>query len=92
VSFGTASEANGQVDPAHGRVVVLPDARYALKSFAIDAERQNVAAYAVFHGTHTGEGGLCPRPQFQQLLKCRASCRQCCGRYFGFTRRLIGRD
>src|SRR5690348_8661264 len=30
------------------------------RSFAIDAERQNVAAYAVFHGTHTGEGGPVP--------------------------------
>jgi steroid delta-isomerase-like uncharacterized protein len=43
-----------------GMLVVLPDARYELKSFAIDAERQNVAAYAVFHGTHTGEGGPVP--------------------------------
>jgi steroid delta-isomerase-like uncharacterized protein len=43
-----------------GMLVVLPDARYELKSFAIDAERQNVAAYAVFHGTHRGEGGPVP--------------------------------
>ena len=38
----------------------LPDARYELKSFAIDEKRNNVAAYGVFHGTHTGEGGPCP--------------------------------
>ena len=39
-----------------GMLAVLPDARYELKSFAVDAERQNVAAYAVFHGTHSGDG------------------------------------
>ena len=27
------------------------------KSFATDAARNNVAAYGVFHGTHTGQGG-----------------------------------
>jgi predicted ester cyclase len=36
---------------------VLPDGRYEMKSFATDPERQSVAAYAVFYGTHTGEGG-----------------------------------
>jgi steroid delta-isomerase-like uncharacterized protein len=43
-----------------GMLAVLPDARYELKSFAVDAERQNVAAYAVFHGTHSGDGGPVP--------------------------------
>ena len=38
----------------------LPDGRYDLKSFAADEERRNVAAYAVFHGTHTGDGGPVP--------------------------------
>ena len=28
-----------------------------MKSFAIDAERNNVSAYAVFSGTNTGPGG-----------------------------------
>ena len=41
-------------------VGMLPDARYDLKSFATDEERKNVAAYAVFHGTHTGPGGPVP--------------------------------
>jgi predicted ester cyclase len=40
-----------------GIVAVLPDAHYEVKSFATDGERNNVAAYAVFHGTHTGQGG-----------------------------------
>ena len=39
---------------------VIPDGRYELASFAIDERRNNVAAYAVFHGTHTGEGGPVP--------------------------------
>ena len=38
----------------------MPDARYDLKSWAVDAERKNVSAYAVFSATHTGEGGPCP--------------------------------
>ena len=39
---------------------VIPDGRYELRSFAVDEERQNVAGYAVFRGTHTGEGGPVP--------------------------------
>lgn len=38
----------------------LPDARYELKSFATDTTRNNVAAFATFHGTHTGDGGPVP--------------------------------
>src|SRR5437016_4769271 len=37
-----------------GLLQFVPDGRYDLKSFAVDGERNNVAAYAVFHGTHTG--------------------------------------
>ena len=43
-----------------GLMTVLPDARYEVKSFATDAVRNNVAAYGVFHATHTGEGGPVP--------------------------------
>jgi predicted ester cyclase len=35
----------------------VPDGRYDLKSLAVDSERNNVCAYGVFHGTHTGLGG-----------------------------------
>ena len=38
----------------------VPDGRYELRSFAVDAERNNVCAYAVFSGTHSGEGGPLP--------------------------------
>ena len=39
----------------------MPDAHYEVKSFATDVARNNVAAYAIFYGTHTGEGGPVPR-------------------------------
>jgi steroid delta-isomerase-like uncharacterized protein len=43
-----------------GMTAVLPDARYEVKSFATDSARNNVVAYAVFHATHTGQGGPVP--------------------------------
>jgi predicted ester cyclase len=43
-----------------GLLVFVPDGRYELRSFAVDAERGNVCAYAVFSGTHSGEGGPLP--------------------------------
>src|SRR5262245_31105082 len=41
-------------------ITVLPDAQYEVKSFATDTARNNVAAYGVFHATHTGPGGPVP--------------------------------
>jgi predicted ester cyclase len=38
----------------------VPDGSYEVKSFATDTERNNVCAYGVFSGTHTGEGGPMP--------------------------------
>ena len=38
----------------------MPDGRYEVLSFAVDEDRNNVAAYAIFRGTHTGEGGPVP--------------------------------
>lgn len=43
-----------------GLLTFIPDGRYTLKSFATDAERGSVCAYAVFHGTHSGQGGPMP--------------------------------
>jgi predicted ester cyclase len=40
-----------------GMMAVLPDGHYEMKSFGVDPERESVAAYAVFHGTHSGDGG-----------------------------------
>ena len=42
-----------------GLMMIMPDGRYDVKSFATDDERKNVSAYAVFLGTHTGQGGPC---------------------------------
>src|SRR5271165_1695144 len=39
-----------------GILNVLPDAHYEVKSFAMDSARNNVTAYGIFYGTHTGEG------------------------------------
>lgn len=43
-----------------GLMTVLPDGRYEIKSFAVDTARNNVAAYGIFQGTHTGPGGPVP--------------------------------
>jgi len=43
-----------------GLMAIMPDGSYEVKSFATDPERNNVAAYGVFSGTHTGPGGPCP--------------------------------
>ena len=42
-----------------GLMTIMPDGSYEVKSFATDTERNNVAAYGVFSGTHTGPGGPC---------------------------------
>jgi hypothetical protein len=43
-----------------GIMTVFPGARYELRSFATDSERNSVTAYAVFHAAHTGPGGPVP--------------------------------
>jgi predicted ester cyclase len=43
-----------------GLFTPMPDGRYEIRSFAVDEERGNIAAYGVFRGTHTGEGGPVP--------------------------------
>ncbi len=43
-----------------GMLTPIPDGSYELRSFAVDEDRHNVSAYAVFTGAHTGEGGPVP--------------------------------
>lgn len=43
-----------------GLLTIMPNGRYEVKSFATDEQRQNVCAYGVFSGTHTGQGGPLP--------------------------------
>lgn len=50
----------GYTDWMKGLLTPLPDGRYEVRSFAVDENRKNVAAYGVFRGTHTGEGGPVP--------------------------------
>jgi predicted ester cyclase len=47
-------------DWMQGLLTPVPDGNYELRSFGVDEERGNVSAYAVFRGTHTGEGGPVP--------------------------------
>ncbi|WP_290648028.1 ester cyclase [Aquisalimonas sp.] len=50
----------GYTNWMQGLFDALPDGCYEIKSLAVDNERDNVCAYAVFRGTHTGEGGPVP--------------------------------
>ena len=50
----------GYADWMKGLMTVLTDGHYELKSFATDAERQNVCAFAVFTGTHLAGGPIPP--------------------------------
>jgi predicted ester cyclase len=50
----------GYADWMQGLLGPIPDGRYELKAFAADGERNCVVAAAVFHGTHSGEGGPMP--------------------------------
>jgi predicted ester cyclase len=43
-----------------GLLTPLADGSYEVRCFAVDDERQSVAAYGVFRGTHSGQGGPVP--------------------------------
>jgi predicted ester cyclase len=47
----------GYTEWMKGLMALMPDGTYDLKAFATDDDRDSVVAYAVFSGTHTGEGG-----------------------------------
>ncbi|MGI9512300.1 MAG: ester cyclase [Anderseniella sp.] len=51
------STLEGYTEWMKGLLVPIPDGHYELKSFAVDEERGNVTAAAVFHGTHTVDAG-----------------------------------
>jgi predicted ester cyclase len=66
-TFGCQADALAAVnkletytDWMKGMFTPLADGQYKLQSFAVDEERNKVMAYAVFEGTHTGEGGPIP--------------------------------
>ena len=43
-----------------GLLTPIPDGSYKLMAFAVDEARSSVSAFAVFSGSHTGEGGPVP--------------------------------
>ena len=43
-----------------GLLTPIPDGSYELRSFSVDENRKKVSVYAIFRGTHTGEGGPVP--------------------------------
>jgi len=47
----------GYTEWTKGILTPLPDGHYELKAFATDQGQNAVIAAAVFHATHTGEGG-----------------------------------
>ena len=47
-------------DWMQGMMTVIPDGNYELRSLGVDEERNNVSAYGVYRGTHTGQGGPVP--------------------------------
>jgi predicted ester cyclase len=53
-------DLHGYTEWMKGLLVLMPDGSYDLKAFATDEGRDSVVAYAVFSGTHTGEGGPVP--------------------------------
>lgn len=50
----------GYCDWMQGLLGPIPDGHYELKAFAADEKNSAVLASAVFHGTHTGDGGPIP--------------------------------
>lgn len=50
----------GYTEWMKGLLTPIPDGCYELRSFSVDESRKNVSAYAIFRGTHTGEGGPIP--------------------------------
>mgnify|MGYP000958545306 CR=1 FL=1 len=59
-ALGGVTSLQAYTEWMRGLFTPAPDARYEIKSFAVDESRRNVIAYGVFHGTHTGAGGPVP--------------------------------
>jgi len=50
----------GYSDWMTGVCSMLPDSNYEIKSLTVEEESDHVSFFAVFSGTHTGEGGPIP--------------------------------
>jgi predicted ester cyclase len=47
-------------DWMRGLLKLLPDGTAEVRAFAVDQKRNNVTAFGIFRGTHSGEGGPVP--------------------------------
>ena len=66
-TFAAQAEALAGIDTLEGYTewmknlfTPLPDGSYEVRFFAVDEERNSVAAYGVFRGTNSGQGGPVP--------------------------------
>lgn len=59
-ALAEVTNVTGYADWMQGLLGPIADGHYELKAFAGDEERGRVIAAAVFHGTHTGDGGPVP--------------------------------
>ena len=59
-ALASVQTLEGYTDWMKGLLTPIPDGRYELRSFAVDDRRNHVAAYGIFRGTHTGDGGPVP--------------------------------
>ena len=59
-ALAEVSSLEGYTEWMKGLLTPIHDGRYEIKSFSVDESRKNVSAYAIFRGTHTGEGGPVP--------------------------------
>jgi predicted ester cyclase len=57
---GRGATVEGYTEWMKGLFTPVPDGSYELRAFAVDDDRNTVLAYAVFRGTHTGQGGPVP--------------------------------
>jgi len=59
-ALAEVSTLGAYADWMQGLLGPIPDGRYELTAFACDEERSTVVASAIFHGTHSGDGGPMP--------------------------------
>lgn len=56
-ALASITTLEGYTEWTKGLLTPIPDGHYELKAFALDAEKNIVCAFSVFHGTQTGPGG-----------------------------------
>ena len=59
-ALAEVNSLEGYTEWMKGLLTPIPDGSYELRSFSVDESLKNVSAYAIFRGTHTGEGGPVP--------------------------------